>query len=437
MQHFNQAHWLFAESRLTWLEGGANAPALHEAGKASPQEKPTEEPKPEITKPPTDDADKVLDEKLHETAKRTWEGKNVESPQVFEQELQKLMQDFKSESEGKETSRGIMSDLNTLFVYCPENQREAVIQRILSMNADWRHQGLELKFNGQLFNFDEILKQAGATDDDNSGEQKPTEVKKFGLSENDRNNKEVSKKNISISLENLDFVKEAKEELQSRLQSWVESSVSTYVDVVNDELSTTQSRIQKDMERQVRLVQRLTYSINDLDERIVEYLDEKSQLDPSDERHKQLTRLSNETIREANIGMKMKNSETDDLLHSFDETDMSLDEKQGKFTDTYKDKKFSADDSAILDQYEQGFHSTNVAKDLIEALSSKKPLIGLLGSRKTVNLEMAQKNAQDIYKKMSPEQRKVFEQWLQKKVADAGRSEKVLFDRSGQIYIES
>lgn len=436
MRYFHKTHWFFAESRLAWLEGAANVPSPQEAEKTGPQEKAIEKPETDIKKPPTEDADKVLDAKLRETAGQAWKGKDVENPQVFEQELQKLMQDFKAESQGRETGRGIMYDLNTLFVYCPENQKQAVAQRILKMNSDWKAQGLEIKYNGQFFNFDHVPKQAGATNTANNGEQRG-EVKGGSVSEKDRNNREVSQKNVKTSLDNLDFYRETKEQLQGRLQSWVELSVSKFVDVANDQLSETQGRINRDMEKQVRLVRDLTHSTNDLDKKIVQYIDEKAQLDPSDERHKQLTRLIGEIIREANIASQQKKRESDRLMGTFDETDIALDEKQGTYTETYADKKFDANDKAILDQFEDGFHSKYISKNLIEALRSHKPVIGLLGSTKTINLDMAQKEAQDIYQKMKPEQREIFGRWLQREVTEAGLQQKVKFDASGKIKIES
>lgn len=436
MEYFLKPHWHFAESRLIWLESGQDVdPSTQEVEKL-PQEKPTETSKPEIDKPPTEDADKVLLGKLQEAADDAWKGKDIQNPEVFEEELQKLILDFKSESQGKETGRGIMYDLNTLFVYCPEDQKQAVVQRILSMNPDWRAQGLEIRYNGQLFNADEILTQAVTTNAENNNEQKATEVKKVGLSEKDRANKEVSEKNISTSLDNLEFVKEAKEQLQGRLQSWVESSVSKYVDVVNDQLSTTQSLIQKDMERHVRLVRELYHSVNGLDSRIIQYINEKAQLDPSDERHNQLTRLIGETIQEANVASKEEKRESDRLMDTFDETDIALDEKKGAYTVTYSDKKIDASDDVILKQFEDGFHSKSIAKNLIDALRSKKPIIGLFGSTKTVNLEMAEKKAQEIFQKMTPEQQKVFGRWLQREVKEAGLDQKVTFEKSGKIKIE-
>ncbi len=82
-----------------------------------------------------------------------WVAKGVEDPKVFEQELQQLLKDIKTESQGTETGRGIMYELNTLFDHCPEDQKQSVIKRVLEMNSDWEDKGLEIRYDGASFRF--------------------------------------------------------------------------------------------------------------------------------------------------------------------------------------------------------------------------------------------------------------------------------------------
>ena len=102
------------------------------------------------------EAEKRVDKMASESKNNRIEGKNLQDPKVLEVETVKLLDDLKSESQEKETGRGIMYDLNHLFKFCSNVQKEDVVKKVLSMNTDWQKQGLEVRFDGTTFRFENV-----------------------------------------------------------------------------------------------------------------------------------------------------------------------------------------------------------------------------------------------------------------------------------------
>ncbi|MBT3292809.1 hypothetical protein HN512_01900 [Candidatus Peregrinibacteria bacterium] len=250
-----------------------------------------------------------------------------------------------------------------------------------------------------------------------------------GLTERDKRNREIQSKNIDVFSKNIQYTLESKDALQSRLQSWAEASVSKHVDLLDDRLSDVHAQMSRDMEMQSRVLNDCLHRLSNMDRQGISLIDELSQIDPSDDRYRQIKTLVNNNINEANRLSTDTKPMQINLNQTFDEVDIKLDEKKGTYTDTYKDEEFDANDDAIIDQFEDGYHSRKIADDLVSALRNDNV--------DSVKYDLAIDKAQNVFSQMNPQQRELFEQWINDEISNAGLDQRLKFDGTGNLKIES